>query len=199
MNKLIDAKVVPALTKRDQEFEKFSESIFGTRKECVVTRIGKCEVDIAVTRDSLDQERRERKQRHGELGARVLRCETQISEKADQSEVDALLRSVIKTMGNVGQRMGENEAQVATTKVAQQQMEKHIGTMQNEIINLNADLTGKLGDLSNRQQTDTINLDAEMKDLTNRQLQLETKVETWKADGGQCTLAAPFHRVRLCA
>lgn len=149
-------------------------------------------MDISVTRDSLEAERTERKKRHGELAARLLRAETAVSEKADQSEVDALLRSVITTMGNVGQRMGENEAQVATIKVAQQQMDNQIGSMTTDI----SDLMARPVVDPNKLQTDLSTLQAEIQDCTNRVQQLDTKVETWKADGGVNLMDAMWRRSR---
>ena len=140
VNKLIDGKVVPALNKRDEEFVVFSERIFGDRKECVVQRILKSEVDIGVTKDALASEERQRKDVQGKQGARILRNEASCSEKADQTEVDALLRSVITTMGNVGQRMGENEAGLGVTKVAQEQLSSQIVLIQQEIADLAARL-----------------------------------------------------------
>jgi len=98
VHNLIDARIAPPITdiyrtlaKREQEFQAFASMVTG--------RLEKLESELATTKQQLAAERLERKQEASALAARVLRAESTLTEKAEQQELDALLKSVITTIG----------------------------------------------------------------------------------------------------
>ena len=98
VHNLIDARIAPPITdiyrtlaKREQEFQAFATMVTG--------RLEKLESELATTKQQLAAERLERKQEASALAARVLRAESTLTEKAEQQELDALLKSVITTIG----------------------------------------------------------------------------------------------------
>lgn len=173
----LDLQLYPALKKRDEEFERFKSEDFAA----VVRRVGKLEGELLATKQHLQGE----KTKVASLQARMLGAESAITEKAEQQELDALLRSVITTIGSIGQRIGEAEANLASCRVAQTQSQEQLVVLKAEVV------------VAREKETvDVAALESSLNELHNKQEQLATKVEKWKFGEGTSLMDAMWKRSR---
>ena len=122
----LDKQLYPELKKRDEEFARFRKDDF----DAVLRRLSKAEGELLSTQHKLKEE----KAKVAGLSARLLRAESAITEKAEQQELDALLRSVITTIGSIGQRIGESEANIAAVRVAQTQSQDALVVLKADVV-----------------------------------------------------------------
>lgn len=108
-----------------------------------------------------------------------------MTEKAEQQELDALLRSVITTIGSIGQRIGENEANLASSRVALTQA-------QDKLVVLEADFVVA----REKEAVAVAGLESSLNQLHNKQEQLATKMDRWKFGEGTSLMDAMWTRSR---
>ena len=212
VHNLIDARIAPPITdiyrtlaKREQEFQAFATMVTG--------RLEKLESELATTKQQLAAERLERKQEASALAARVLRAESTLTEKAEQQELDALLKSVITTIGtsrhpflpdrqsfspsgqkaqpiavvagSIGQRIGEGEANLAACRVAQTQTQEQMLVVRADIVVARE-----------KEAVDVAALESSLQELHNKQEQLAAKVGKWRFGEGTSLMDAMWQRSR---
>lgn len=181
---LIDARIAPPITdiyqtleKREQEFRAFVALVTG--------RLDKLDNELSQTKQQLHHERIERKREHAALKSRVLKAESAITEKAEQQELDALLRSVITTIGSMGQRIGEGEANLASVRVAQTQTQEQMVVVRADIVVARE-----------KEAVDVAALESSLQELHNKQEQLAAKVGKWQFGEGTSLMDAMWQRSR---
>ena len=181
---LIDARIAPPITdiyrtleKREQEFQAFVALATG--------RLDKLDNELSQTKQQLHYERIERKKEHAALKTRVLRAESAITEKAEQQELDALLRSVITTVGSMGQRIGEGEANLAAVRVAQTQTQEQMVVVRADVVVARE-----------KEAVDVAALESSLQELHNKQEQLAAKVGKWQFGEGTSLMDAMWQRSR---